>query len=568
VTFANNAIAVAVFEKNLLSGGGTATVSNSIFSQSDLSDVSDDAHSELIVRYSISDRELINGQGNTKAAPLFTAPLSYDFTLQYGSPAFDTGDPNAPLDPDGTRTDRGANYIYSLTDYSFHPPRSVIINEVLAHSRDSDPDWIELYNRSDREINIGGWFLSDNPDNPSKFRIPPDTFIPSKGYLVFYEDQHFGKRSTDPGSLYAFALSENGESVILHRPSTNLHLDYIEQQSFEASATGVSIGRTNEQGPSQFTALNAPTPGYQNTSERVGPIVISEVMYHPTPDGQSEHIELLNITTSPVVLFDEDSKLPWRFTKGIVHEFPSNPPLVLAPGERLVLTRDIDSFPAHYSVSNNLRVIQWNSGSLDNKGEKLLLSLPGDFDENGVQHYIAVDGFTYDDQLPWPLSPDGYGASLIRRIETASGIQSTNWIESTPAPGKPSIPQHASFANWERNFDLTNDQSGPMNDPDADGLVNLLEYSFQLSPLEANSVPQLQIDRRDNQLLITSPWFNPAIDLIISLEQTTNVTSIDWSPLLATNIEDLGGLRQLSATIPLDQLKTFIRMAVNQRNQD
>jgi hypothetical protein len=48
------------------------------------------------------------GQGNIDADPLFVDPEGGDFHLQYASPCIDTGDPDSPPDPDGTRTDMGA----------------------------------------------------------------------------------------------------------------------------------------------------------------------------------------------------------------------------------------------------------------------------------------------------------------------------------------------------------------------------------------------------------------------------------------------------------------------------
>jgi len=49
-----------------------------------------------------------SGTGNIDADPWFVDPANNDFHLKAGSPCIDTGDPNSPLDPDGTPADMGA----------------------------------------------------------------------------------------------------------------------------------------------------------------------------------------------------------------------------------------------------------------------------------------------------------------------------------------------------------------------------------------------------------------------------------------------------------------------------
>jgi hypothetical protein len=50
------------------------------------------------------------GEGNIDADPVFAGPYNGDFYLRWRSPCIDAGDPNSPLDPDGTRPDMGAFY--------------------------------------------------------------------------------------------------------------------------------------------------------------------------------------------------------------------------------------------------------------------------------------------------------------------------------------------------------------------------------------------------------------------------------------------------------------------------
>jgi hypothetical protein len=88
---------------------------------------------------------------------------------------------------------------------------------------------------------------------------------------------------------------------------------YRNVEDFGASQTDVSFGRYYKPGTDNFNfvAMAESTPGLANSYPKVGPIVISEIMYNPDwPDGgsytneQYEYIELKNISVEPVMLFD------------------------------------------------------------------------------------------------------------------------------------------------------------------------------------------------------------------------------------------------------------------------
>ena len=72
-------------------------------------------------------------EGNIDADPLFLDPSNGDYHLTENSPCIDAGDPDSPLDPDGTRADMGA-YYYDQGDIILIWPGDTdyngIVNEV------------------------------------------------------------------------------------------------------------------------------------------------------------------------------------------------------------------------------------------------------------------------------------------------------------------------------------------------------------------------------------------------------------------------------------------------------
>jgi len=332
-------------------------------------------------------------------------------------------------------------------------PGAVVINEVLAHSHADAADWIELHNTTDTTIDIGGWFLSDSSSNLTKYQIAAGTRIAPHGYIVFYEDQHFDNPSA-PGCYQPFALNENGEQIFLSSAEGGLLTGYRQVEDFGASETGVSFGRyyKSSTGSYNFVAMSENTPGSANAYPKVGPIVINEIMYNPNwPDGgsytndQYEYIELHNISAEPVTLYDYDKAQPWKFTDGIDFTFPEDQPVTLPAGGYLLLVKEPEAFAWRYPTVPVEKILGPYSGSLNNAGERLELSMPGDVDEFGTRYYIRVDRVGYSDGFHpedcpggvdlWPTGPDGGGKSLTRKTGADYGNDPDNWIATIPSPG-------------------------------------------------------------------------------------------------------------------------------------
>jgi hypothetical protein len=73
-------------------------------------------------------------------------------------------------------------------------------------------DWIELYNGGQEMVSLEGWFLSDKPEEPDRWRFPAVSIAPGE-YLLVYAS---GKDRISPLHT-SFSLSV-GETVTLSTP--------------------------------------------------------------------------------------------------------------------------------------------------------------------------------------------------------------------------------------------------------------------------------------------------------------------------------------------------------------
>ena len=360
-------------------------------------------------------------------------------------------DPNSWDEKDSWRASAYAGGSPGEDDSGILPdPGAIAINEVMAHSHDTAPDWIELYNTTGAEIEIGGWYLSDSSADLKKYRIADGERIGAYSYMLFYEDANFGEFSSDPGMIRGFAFSENGDATYLSSAEGGVLLGYREYEDFWASPTGVSFGRYYKAstGNYNFVMLDSNTPGWGNADPKVGPVVINEIMYNPQDDMQEEeYIELHNFGSTDVTLYDSDEDVAWKFTGGVDYTFPDGPGLTIGAGGYVVIAKDVTAYLAKYGAPPfGVSLLGPYIGSLSNGGEKLELSMPGDVDEFGVRYYIRADRVNYSDgshhgDAPggvdlWPVGADGDGKSLTRTVAGDYGNDPDNWTAEEPSPGE------------------------------------------------------------------------------------------------------------------------------------
>jgi hypothetical protein len=352
---------------------------------------------------------------------------------------------------------------------NFLPLTSVVINEVLTHTDPPLEDAIELHNPTASPVNIGGWFLSDSQSDLKRYRIPDGTTIPAGGFKVFYQNQ-FGAGVGDDDAPPFFSFnSARGDAAYLSVADAGQNLTgYRTSVSFDAQANGVSFGRHHTSVGVEFVALSQRTFGVDNPANLaqfrtgggttnayplVGPVVINEIMYHPpnhgtnSPDAE-EFIELLNLSATPVALFDPAHPANvWRLANAVSFDFPLNTSipaqgtLVVVPFDPLANSGALAAFRSRYGTNGTL--LGPYSGTLNNAGETIELWRPDAPQtappDAGFVPQILVERVSYSNVAPWPLGAGGGGVSLQRIVAANYGNEPVNWRAGLPTVGMPNV---------------------------------------------------------------------------------------------------------------------------------
>jgi len=328
-------------------------------------------------------------------------------------------------DQDDAAKWRASNLIDGSPGYDEGAPYRVVVNEALTHTDLPQVDTIELHNEGSAGVNIGGWYLSDTTDNYKLYQLPSH-LLGAGGYKLYDENE------------LGFQLDSHGDQVYLTKWDADDNLLYLAEARFGGAANGRAFGRhVKSDGDADFVAQSTgDTLGAANAYPLVGPVVISELMYHPV-DGDDEFIELMNISSATVQLYDPANPAnTWRLDGAVEFTFPQG--ITLSPGEILLVIGgdSASAFRTKYGVPAHVQILKQYAGLLSNGGESVKLWRPGEPDAKGIP-WILVDRVKYNDNSPWPESPDGDGPSLERIAPALYGNDPANWAASESNGGTP-----------------------------------------------------------------------------------------------------------------------------------
>ena len=424
------------------------------------------------------------------------------------------------------------------------PIRDVVINEVRSHTDLPHVDAIELMNVSSGTVAIGGWVLGDARRGPGAFAIPGGTTLDAGEYIA-YDEGHFNPTPLSPAANHFALDGAHGDAVWLLETGEGGQIRRVaDSVAFGAMANGETAGRwPNSTGA--LYPMAAETLGTANGGPRIGPVIVSEVMYHYPGDtnGNLEFVEIHNPSNTPLVLAN------WKVDAGVDYAFHSNATVaangvaVLVRFDPTLETNLTAAFRAAYGIDGSVTLLGPYAGRLDNSGERVRLCRPDEppLGEPGFHPLLLEDEVVYLPSAPWPSAADGYGCSLARRGVQHWGHDSASWVAARPSPGYYAVLTGNGFTLWQQTAFPSDSSTGDRDwaaDPNGNGRQNALEYAFGFDPLLAGEMPSIftAVEPSENALRVAYRRRANADDLTFTPElsgdlRTWDDTGIHVAPL-------------------------------------
>lgn len=303
-------------------------------------------------------------------------------------------------------------------------PNALAIEDVVISRLYPD---IELFNRGTAPVVLDGWRVSDALGDLGKHVIPAGFGAVPPG----------GTRMVAASSLPFPLDARRGGALFLSHDGT-----HRSRRSYGAW-DGTPWGLVFREAGDVFVRVQ-PAPLTPGNVPVVGPIVVSEINYHPPAlpgdDAAYEFVEWLNTTAEEVAIGG------WRLEGDAGFTVPEG--AVLAAGARVVFAAvSPAAHAARYDFPPGTQVFGPWSGGLPNAAGtvRMVRRLPAVTEQGpdfGFRPEVVLEDIRYADAAPWPEAPDGSGPALVRVAVAGYGGDAAHW---TPGPASPGAEPSANL---------------------------------------------------------------------------------------------------------------------------
>ena len=377
--------------------------------------------------------------------------------------------------------DQFNNYDEKILETGF-AQNSLLINEIMFSPIGSEPEWIELVNVSNEDLNLKNWSISDMLPSPTKnFISSEDLFLAPGEYFVIAKDSsiyNFHSALKSKIRIVNFGSLSNSEDGIIIYDFRNGIIDSLHYKSTWGGSNGFSLERFSLSSPTNdsanwTTSLSElrSTPGEINSvitlpAYKRNDLVINELMFDPDIDN-NEFIEFLNLSGKTINIGG------WSITDETGNSLKLSHTSLLSPPNSYFLIAADSSVIKKYNLYNfpTKNILNASNLGLSNEGDLLLLKdLKGNI----------IDSLIYSSKWHNKNFTSTKNISLEKINPQLSGNLSSNWSSSANLIGATPGKQNSIYAvnlNNESNISVS---PNPFS-PDNDGFEDFTVINYRLT---------------------------------------------------------------------------------------
>jgi autotransporter-associated beta strand protein len=313
--------------------------------------------------------------------------------------------------------------------------------------------------------------------------------------VKIYEGPSGTPRIFDFSRYFGFNAHKGDEVWLIQADSSGNATRFDDHVSFGAAINGESFGRWPN-GTGNLAPMHVRTLGGTNAATgngpRVGPLVISEVMYNPdrnrTDVDNLKYVEIDNPTGVAVSMANSllQDGIAFGFADStVIDPYQSLLVVPFDPANSMLLS----AFRTYYNLGTSTNIVGPYFGQLSTVGQQIQLTRPDALQPGSPAFYpqLLEDEVIY--QNTWGGAGDGQ--SLQRSEATGWGDDPASWMHAAPTPGSVAASTHVTtWSGGDGQWSDVTWSGGLSAYPDyrADVVLNMAHVVTLSSPDQANSV--------------------------------------------------------------------------------
>ncbi len=357
---------------------------------------------------------------------------------------------------------------------------SILITEIMYSPIDGEPEWVELYNNSNEQINVFNWGISDATSSIKN--ISPEILFVSPGEFFIVTSDSSELKNIYNVDFKIFqasfgSLGNSGDAVFIYDPLNNV-IDSVEYSPEWGGTSGFSLERVNFANQSQESenwstslSFDRATPGILNSVSEItvyskDQIIINEIMFEPDTDN-AEFIEIYNNSDSIIEIGG------FNFVDDKDDATPFSPHLYsFEPKEYFIIASDSSFFSTYPFVDENIvSIINSSSLGLSNDEDVIVIK---DFFGN------TIDSLKYNSDWHNQNILNTKDRSLERLNPGITTNSATNWSTSVVSMGATPGEKNSIFLEHQKSESNISISPNPFS-PDNDGFEDFTSINYSLS---------------------------------------------------------------------------------------